>query len=168
MELRVANLDDAAGIRAIYNAAVDTFATFDLRPRTLAESEAWIEERSGAHAAIVAVDDAEVVGFASLSPYRHRPAYSTTVEDSIYVREDQRGKGVGRLLLDELLDVALQHGFHTVMARIVAGNEASVAVHRAAGFVHIGVEREVGRKFRTWLDVVCMQRLLTDPGPDSG
>jgi len=158
----VATLTDAPGIRAIYNAAVETIYTFDLRPRSLDEQEAWIEKRSGAYAAIVAVDDAEVVGFASLSSYRDRPAYSTTVEDSIYVREDQRGRGVGRQLLDELLDVARQHGFHSVIARIVAHNEASIALHRAAGFDTVGIEREVGRKFRTWLDVACMQRLLTD------
>jgi len=166
MELRVATLTDAPAIRAIYNAAVDTIFTFDMRPRSLDQQEAWIEKRSGAYAAIVAVDDAEVVGFASLSPYRDRPAYSTTVEDSIYVREDERGRGVGRLLLDELLDVARQHGFHSVMARIVAHNDASIALHTAAGFEAVGIEREVGRKFRTWLDVACMQRLLTALEPE--
>jgi len=166
MELRVATLTDAPATRAIYNAAVDTIFTFDMRPRSLDQQEAWIEKRSGAYAAIVAVDDAEVVGFASLSPYRDRPAYSTTVEDSIYVREDERGRGVGRLLLDELLDVARQHGFHSVMARIVAHNDASIALHTAAGFEAVGIEREVGRKFRTWLDVACMQRLLTALEPE--
>src|SRR4051812_36843597 len=124
MHTRLARLTDAEAIRTIYNAAVGTPHTFDLRPRSLPEQEAWLRDRSGAYAAIVAVDapagsDGEVVGFASLSPYRDRPAYSTTVEDSVYVREGERGRGVGRLLLGELLSVAASHGFHSVIARVV-------------------------------------------------
>lgn len=162
MHLREATTNDAEAIRTIYNDAVATPFTFDLRPRSLEEQQAWLRERSGAHAAIVATDGEQVVGFASLSSYRDRPAYATTVEDSVYVRGDQRGQGVGRLLLDGLLDVAVNHGFHSVIARIVATNEPSVALHKAAGFDVVGVEREVGRKHRTWLDVVELQKLLTD------
>lgn len=157
---------DAAAICEIYNAAVTTPFTFDLVPRTIEEQEQWLRERSGAYAAIVAVDGRDVVGFASLSPYRDRPAYSTTVEDSVYVRDDQRGRGVGRSLLDELLALAVAHGFHCVIARIVGDNEASIALHRATGFELVGIEREVGRKHRQWLDVVEMQKLLLDAEPD--
>ena len=103
---------------------------------------------------------AEVVGFGSLSPYRDRPAYSTSVEDSVYVRRDRQGQGIGKALLEELLRLATAHGFHTVMARIVGGHEASIALHRAAGFEFVGTEREIGRKFGRWLDVVVMQVLL--------
>ena len=170
MELRLARPADADAICAIYNAAVETLFTFDLRPRSLEEQVEWLEARAGAYAAVVAVngpaDTGEVVGFASLSSYRDRPAYSTTVEDSVYVRDDQRGRGVGALLLAELLDVAIVHGFHAVIARIVSGNEASIALHRAAGFEMVGTEREVGRKFRRWLDVVAMQKLLSALDPD--
>jgi len=135
--------------------------TFDLVPRTLAEQVEWLEARSGAHAVIVAVDDDDqVVGFASLSPFRDRPAYNSTVEDSVYVRHDQRGTGVGGRLLSELVTLAAQHGFHTVVARIVGGHDASIELHRRVGFVEVGVEREVGRKFGKWLDVMVMQRLL--------
>jgi phosphinothricin acetyltransferase len=176
MHVRLARPGDAEATRRIYNAAVETLATFDLRPRSLAEQDAWLRDRSGAYAALVAVEPArdggpgdegtgeEVVGFGSLSPYRDRPAYATTVEDSVYVREDQRGRGVGRLVLDELLEVAVGHGFHCVVARIVAENQASIALHRAAGFDVVGTEREVGRKFRKWLDVVILQKLLA-PDP---
>lgn len=101
-----------------------------------------------------------VVGFASVSPYRSRPAYSTTVEDSVYVRPDCRGRGVGRLLLSDLVELTAAHGFHSVMARIVGGHAASIALHQSCGFQLVGVEREVGRKFGRWLDVVVMQRLL--------
>jgi phosphinothricin acetyltransferase len=130
-------------------------------PRTREEQLAWLVEHSGAHPAIVAVEGAgTVVGFGSLSPYRPRPAYSTTVEDSVYVHLSERGRGVGRLLLDELVRLSGAHGFHAVMARIVDGHEASIALHRACGFELVGVEREVGRKFGRWLDVALMQRLL--------
>jgi len=162
MEVRRAQLNDAAAIRDIYNLEVTTSTvTFDLVPRSLEDQQEWIAARSGAHAAVVAVADGEVVGFGSLSPYRDRPAYSTTVEDSIYVRRDQQGQGVGKLLLADLVRLATLHGFHAVMARIVGGHDASIAVHRALRFDTVGTEREVGRKFGRWLDVVVMQRLLS-------
>lgn len=161
MELRAATVDDAEAIRAIYNLEVtDSTVTFDLVPRTLADQQEWLGARSGAHVALVAVEGTVVVGFGSLSPYRDRPAYSTTVEDSVYVHRDHQGRGVGRALVSELVDVATTRGFHAVMARIVGGHEASIALHRSCGFAEVGTEREVGRKFGRWLDVVIMQRLL--------
>jgi phosphinothricin acetyltransferase len=153
---------DAEAIRSIYNPEVlESTVTFDLVPRSLEEQREWLRARSGAHAVLVAVEaDDEVVGFGSLSPYKDRAAYSTTVEDSVYVRRDQHGQGVGRLLLAELVGVATAHGFHTVMARIVGGHDASIRLHAGLGFEIVGTEREVGRKFGRWLDVVVMQRLL--------
>jgi phosphinothricin acetyltransferase len=153
---------DAEAIRSIYNPEVlESTVTFDLVPRSLEEQREWLRARSGAHAVLVAVEaDDEVVGFGSLSPYKDRAAYSTTVEDSVYVRRDQQGQGVGRLLLAELVGVATAHGFHTVMARIVGGHDASIRLHAGLGFEIVGTEREVGRKFGRWLDVVVMQRLL--------
>ena len=164
MQLRLATLDDAEGIRAIYNVEVLTSTvTFDLVPRSLDDQRRWLADRSGAHAVLVAVEGREVIGFGSLSPYRDRPAYRTTVEDSVYVHPDHQGEGVGRALLAELVELAADHGFHAVMARIVGGHEASIRLHRSLGFTVVGTEREVGRKFNRWLDVVLMQRLLTDP-----
>jgi len=161
---RIVERRDADAIREIYNAeVVASTVTFDLVARTLAEQVAWIDEHSGGHPAIVAVDDdndAVVVGFASLSPYRSRPAYAPTVEDSVYVHPDHRGRGIGRLLLSDLVELARDHGFHSVIARIVGGHDASIALHRACGFEEIGCEREVGRKFGKWLDVVLMQVML--------
>jgi L-amino acid N-acyltransferase YncA len=161
MEIRPARLDDAEAIRALYNReVVETTHTFDLVVRTAEEQRRWLEDRSGAHAVLVAVDGDVLLGFGSLSPYRDRPAYRTTVEDSVYVDPAHQGRGVGRRLLDELVVTATQHGFHTVVARIADHNEASVALHRACGFELAGVEREVGRKFARWLDVLVMQRIL--------
>jgi L-amino acid N-acyltransferase len=159
--VRVATVADAEAIRGIYNAEVlGSTATFDLRPRTALQGRRWVEHHQGAHPAIVAVDDGTVAGFGSLSAFRDRHAYATTVEDSVYVDAACRGRGVGAILLDELLRLAAAHGFHTVMARISGDNGPSIALHRAGGFVVLGVEREVGRKFGRWLDVTVMQRML--------
>ncbi len=155
-------MDDAEAIRDIYNLEVTTStATFDLVPRSLAEQRAWLQARSGAHAVIVAVNEAgNVTAFGALSPYRDRPAYRTSVEDSVYVGSDHRGTGVGSLVLEELVGLADRHGFHAVMARIAGDHNASIALHRRHGFALVGVEREIGRKFNRWLDVTVMQRLL--------
>ncbi len=159
--IRLAEVDDAEAIRGIYNRAVATTNSFDLRPRSLEDQRQWLHDRRGAYAAIVAVDsDGTTAGFASLSPYRDRPAYATTVEDSVYVDETHQGHGLGKLLLGELLQLAGAHGFHSVIGRIVGHNEASIGLHESFGFELVGVEREVGRKFNRWLDVVIMQRLL--------
>jgi phosphinothricin acetyltransferase len=162
MRLRPARLEDAEAIRLIYNVEVETSTvTFDMVPRTLEDQQRWIQERSGVHLALVAVDDeGSVAGFGSLSPYRDRPAYSPTVEDSVYVARNRQGEGVGKLLLQGLVEAAQAQGFHSVMARVVGGHDASIRLHAAAGFEVVGTEREVGRKHRRWLDVVLMQRLL--------
>jgi phosphinothricin acetyltransferase len=165
VDVRLARLDDAEAIRAIYNVEIAGVATFDLVERSLEEQQRWLGAHSGAHPAVVAVDagvadEDIVVGFGSLSPVRDRPAYSTTVEDSVYVDRAWQGRGVGKALLEELLRLATGHGFHSVIARIVGDNEASIRLHRSCGFDMVGVEREVGRKLGRWLDVVEMQVLL--------
>ena len=159
--VRLARADDAEAIRSIYNLEVlESTVTFALVPRSLAEQQDWLAEHAGVHPAVVAEVDGDVVAFGSLGPYRSRPAYATTVEDSLYVRRDRRGAGHGRLVLAELVRLGTVHGFHAVMARVVGGHEASIGLHRACGFELVGIEREVGRKFGRWLDVVLMQRLL--------
>lgn len=165
MTLRLASLGDAEQICRIYNYEVsNTVATFDLVPRSLDDQQRWISDRNGAFAAIVAVDAdderGDVVGFGSLSPYKERAAYRTSVEDSVYVRRDRGGQGIGKLMLAELLRIGAASGFHAVFARISASSEASIALHRSCGFELVGIEREVGRKFNRWLDVALMQALL--------
>jgi L-amino acid N-acyltransferase YncA len=174
MRIRLASSGDAEAIRSIYNAEVlESINTFDMVPRTRDEQAAWLAEHQGVHPVIVATEPAEagtdgdrgangevILGFGSLSAFRDRPGYAATAENSIYVDRLQRGKGVGRALLAELLELAAAHGFHSVIARVAGHNEVSVGLHRAAGFELVGVEREVGRKHRQWLDVVELQRLL--------
>jgi L-amino acid N-acyltransferase len=167
--LRLATLADAEQIREIYNhEVVNTTATFDLVPRSPADQERWIADRTGAFAALVAVDADEpagrtIVGFGSLSPYKERAAYRTSVEDSVYVRRDRGGQGIGKMIVTELLNIAKLSGFHAVFARISTVGEASLALHRSCGFELVGIEREVGRKFNRWLDVALMQALLSEP-----
>ena len=163
--IRLATLDDAPAMRAIYNHEVEHHtSTFDLVPRTLEGQRDWIAARSGAFSAVVAeVDEGGapvVVGFASLSPYKERAAYSTTVENSVYVSRDHNGRGIGRQLMEHLIEVARSSGFHSIIARIEASSDASRALHEACGFRLVGVEEEVGRKFRTWLSVAVMQLRL--------
>jgi phosphinothricin acetyltransferase len=163
MRVRLATMADAEAIRAIYNPEVlESTVTFDLVPRTLEDQQQWLDEHSGAHPAVVADDSGVIVGYGSLSEYKPRPAYRTSVEDSVYVHRGFQGRGVGRMILTSLLGLAVDHGFHAVFARIVGGHEASIGLHVGCGFETIGTEREVGRKFGQWLDVVIMEKLLNE------
>ncbi len=162
MQVRLIEERDAAATLAIYNYYVtETTVTFDLTARELPEQLEWIRLHMGAHPAIVAVDASDVViGQASLSAFRSRPAYNTTVESSVYVHPDHVGAGVGRQLLDRLCELAADFGYHTMIARITGNNAASIALHERCGFELVGVEREIGRKHQRWLDVMEMQRML--------
>jgi L-amino acid N-acyltransferase YncA len=163
ISVRLAERRDAAAIAEIYNReVVETTTTMDLVPRTLTDQEAWLAARSGAFSALVAIEPVSgaVVGFAALSAFKERAAYRTTVEDSVYVHRNHSGKGIGRLLLQHLIDVARESGFHTIIARIEASGEASLALHSRCGFETIGIERQVGRKFNRWRDVAVMQLML--------
>ena len=161
MHIRPAELADAERIASFYNAEVElSTATFDLVPRTLDEQRTWLVQRSGAHAVLVAEVEETVAGYASLSKFRDRPAYRTTVESSVYVDAEHRGNGIAYQLMVELLSTATSHGFHAVVARVADSQEPSLALHEKLGFELIGVEREIGRKFGRWLDVSVMQILL--------
>jgi phosphinothricin acetyltransferase len=170
MKARLAKLSDAADIAEIYNHEVlSSVTTFDLVPKSLEEQREWLRDRSGALPCIVATNNDEaLIGWACLSKYRDRPAYGTSVEDSIYVHQDHQGIGVGNLLLAELLRLADEHGFHSTFARIAGQNASSIALHTKHGFELVGVEKEVGRKFGQWLDVTLMQRITPRESSFSG
>ena len=161
MNLRQATTTDAGALCRIYNREVEqSTVTLDLVPRSLDEQRSYIADRSGGLAIVVAELDDEVVGFASLSFYRDRPGYRTSVEDSVYVDHDHHGLGVGSALLGTVIEQATNHGFHTIFARIIGPQEASVALHERHGFTLVGIERQVGRKFGRWHDVALLQKLL--------
>ena len=162
VSLRVAQERDAEAIADIYNHEVEnSTATFDLVPRSIEVQRDWIVARSGAFSALVADDAAAgVIGFAALSTYRDRAGYRTTVENSVYVHRNHQRRGVGRLMLGALLEVARDSGFHTVIARIDSQSSGSLALHESLGFVVVGVERQIGRKFGRWLDSLIVQKFL--------
>ncbi len=159
--IRPADAADLPAIAEIYNDAVlNSTATFDTEPATLEETEQWLRDRSHPYAVLVAARGDEVVGWAALKAFASKPAYRFTVENTVYVRTDMQGGGIGALLLARLLEVAADNGFHVVIARIAEGNPTSERLHRRLGFRRVGVEREVGRKFERWLGVVVMQKVL--------
>jgi L-amino acid N-acyltransferase YncA len=163
--VRPAGPADDAAIAAIWNAEVlGGTATTDTEPRDPAAQAAWLAAHGEAHPVVVAVDGGTVLGFGALSPYRPKPAFRFTLEDSVYVRAEARGRGVGAALLGRLLALARERGARAVMARITADNAASRRLHEALGFRLVGVEQATAFKHGRWLDIALFERLIT-PGP---
>ena len=163
--LRGADESDLAAILAIYNHAIETTtAVFDYRPHTLQMRRDWLHSKRSANCPIVvAVNNAEVVGFATYGPFRAWPAYKYTVEHSVYVHRDHRGKGTGMALMKNLIATAREQQFHVMVGGIDADNRTSIAMHEKLGFVHAGTVRHAGYKFGRWLDLAFYQLLLETP-----
>jgi phosphinothricin acetyltransferase len=161
LQVRAARIDDAPHIAVIWNQEVlETDHTTDTEPRTVAEQRAWLHARAADHPVIVAVTESEILAFGALSVYRPKPSFRRTVEDSVYVKAGHRRQGLGAAILRRLLELAHERNHHAIMARVTAGNAASLALHERHGFVRIGVERATAFKHGHWLDVVLLQRLL--------
>ncbi len=162
ISIRRATTGDAPAIAAIYNHYIfNSTATFDTEPKSVEERERWIAEREPRHPVFVAEREGRVIGWAAISRYRERPAYVHTAEVAVYMDVDERGAGVGGRLLGRLIDEARSLGLHVLVSQIVAGNEASLKMTERLGFERVGVLREVGRKFGTWLDVVILEMVLS-------
>jgi L-amino acid N-acyltransferase YncA len=160
--IRAATASDMDAIAHIYAHHVNHgTATFETEPPDSSEiSRRWSEVTAKGLPWLVA-DDGEVVGYAYSGPYRPRLAYRHTVEDSIYVRADRLGTGVGRLLMPALIETTKGCGMHQMIAVIGdSGNQASINLHRRFGFQDAGLLKDVGFKFGRWLDTVFMQRSL--------
>ncbi|GAB3593211.1 GNAT family N-acetyltransferase [Angustibacter peucedani] len=156
-------LDDLPALTAIYNHYVETSnATFDVAPFSVEQRRTWFDHYSpsGRHRLLVAERSGEVVGYATSSPLRPKPAYDTSVETTIYCREDVVGLGLGRQLYDALLTALDGEDLHRAYAGIALPNDASVALHEAMGFTVLGTYREVGRKFGRYWDVRWFERSL--------
>jgi L-amino acid N-acyltransferase len=162
IEVRPAEHDDLEAILAIYNdAIIDTTAVYDYQPRTSDAQRQWFETKQAQRLPVlVAHDDATIIGFGSFGPFRPWPAYQFTAENSLYVDSAHRRKGAGTALLASLLSTARTAGYHVMVAGIDATNEASLALHRRAGFEPVAHFREVGWKFERWLDLVFMEKML--------
>jgi len=167
--IRTATAADIPAIAAIYDHAVrHGTASFELEPPDAAEMARRRQTLvDGGFPYLVAEADGALAGYAYAGPYRPRPAYRWSVEDSVYVAPALQRRGVGRTLLDRLIAAAEQRGFRQMVA--VIGDSAqtpSIELHRAAGFHMIGTVENVGHKFGRWLDTVLMQRTL-GPGAAS-
>jgi phosphinothricin acetyltransferase len=158
--VRPARPDDAPAVAEIYNHGIaERQATFETRPRSPREVAAWLDE---GRPFLVATHDHEILGFARLSPYSVRKAYAGIGEHGIYVDRGARGRGVGKRLLDELAGAAEQAGYHKLTSRVFTTNRASLALHRAAGFTEVGIQRRHGRLDGEWKDTMLVERLLGD------
>jgi phosphinothricin acetyltransferase len=163
LNIRLATTTDLPAITDIYNEAIrNTTATFDTEEKTVADRLAWFTAHDNQHPVTVAEQNGVIVGWASLSQWSDRCAYDGTAEASLYVHHNHRSQGIGKALFGDIIKRGEQCGLHTVVSRIAAENGVSVHLHEEVGFFHIGVMREVGRKFGRLLDVVMMQ--LIYPG----
>ncbi len=160
--IRPARREDCPAILEIYNEAVqNTTASYDIEPRTLEHRIRWFEDHQDNGLPVFVAERKHVVlGWSSLSRYHDRYGYRFTVENSVYVAADFRGRGLGSRLLNPLIEAARLRGFHAIIAGVDATNEASLRLHARFGFEKVGHFRQVGHKFGRWLDVVYLERLL--------
>ena len=158
LAIRQATPADLGQITEIYNDAIQkTTATFDTELKTLEEQESWFANHDASHPILIAEQDGLVTGWASLSQWSDRCAYSGTAEISLYVKEEYRGKGIGKELMKAIIQEGKKAGLHTVIARIAGSNKISADLCKSFGFQYIGTMREVGKKFGQLLDVHLMQ-----------
>ena len=160
--VRLATAADAAVICTIYNQGIeDRIATLETELRTPDERRAWLAGRSPRHPVIVAeTPGGEVVGWGSLNVYNARDAYRFVGDFSVYVERAHRGKGVGRVLLTRLIELARTHGFHKLVLSAFPFNTAGMSLYEKMGFRTVGVYREQGQLDGRWVDTIVMERLL--------
>jgi L-amino acid N-acyltransferase len=166
MTIRECYFPQASEILAIFNEAIlNSTAIYDYRARTMAQMEKWFEAKEkGRYPVIGAFDeDASLIGFATYGPFRSWPGYKYSVEHAVYVRKDQRGKGLGKRLLLEIVEQAASQGYHMVIGGIDAVNTASIRLHQTLGFSHCASIKQAGFKFGRWLDLEFYQRILPTP-----
>ena len=155
LNIRRARIDDVPSCLDIYNyEVVNGVATLDLEPRTLPEWQEWYEaHQTSEHCIFVGLIDNVVVGYASLSPYRTKDAYKSTVELSIYIHQDYRGRGIATQLMAHILEIAKNDPLlHNVVSVITAGNEGSTKLHARFGFTYCGLTPQVGFKHGKYQD----------------
>lgn len=167
-EIRPAVAADASAIADIYNQGIaERSATFETVPRTVGDIEQRLADLAR-YPLLVAIDDAgSVVGWAGLSSYRSRDCYAGIGEFSVYLDASARGRGIGRQLLQALIEVAQQHGYWKLLSRIFVFNTASRALCRSVGFREVGVYEKHGQLDGRWLDVVIVERLIPENLPIS-
>jgi phosphinothricin acetyltransferase len=162
MEIRDAGESDLPGLLTIYNDVIATStAIYSYIPVTLEDRAQWWRARvATGYPVLVATDESGVLGFSTFGDFRTWPGYRFTVEHSVHVRSDTRGRGVGKELVQALFPRAAALGKHVMIAGVDAANEASIRFHERLGFEKSGHLREVGHKFDRWLDLVFLQRWI--------
>lgn len=160
--IRPATQNDLTAILEIVNYNIlNTTAVYDYYPKTIEDMQQWLAERQQAGwPVIIAEEKGSLLGYASYGTFRIKAAYQFTVEHSVYVSHEHAGKGVGKLLLSKLIELAKQQELHSMIGCIDADNKSSIDFHKKFGFTEAGVLREVGFKFNRWLDLQFMELLL--------
>lgn len=163
--IREATPSDLLDILTIYNDAIlNTTAVYAYKPQTMKEREIWYQEKTNAKLPILVFEEEnKVVGFATFGPFRAWPAYKYAIEHSIYVDRTYRKRGIGSSLMKELISIANEREYMTLIAGIDATNEKSIAMHEKFGFVHSGTIKNAGFKFNRWLDLAFYQLKLKGP-----
>ncbi|KAB2328309.1 N-acetyltransferase [Cytobacillus depressus] len=163
--IREATTTDLMDILHIYNDAIRyTTAVYAYKPQTLENRQIWYEQKKvEGYPILVCEQDNQVVGFATFGPFRAWPAYQYSIEHSVYVDKEYRKKGIGTSLMKELIAIAKEREYMTLIAGIDAANEKSIAMHKNFGFVHSGTIKKVGYKFNRWLDLAFYQLELNGP-----
>ena len=162
VHIRNAEEKDLPAILAIYNDVIaNTTAVYDYEPHTLAMRLAWFNlKKEQGFPVFVAEEDGKILGLSSIGPFRAWAAYQFSVENSIYVATDARGKGVAKMLMAPIIEAARQLGMHTILAGIDASNEASIQLHKHFGFEEVAHFKQVGWKFGRWLDLKFLQLII--------
>jgi len=162
MIIRPAKKTDAAAVAEIWNPAIrDSLATFNCVEKSLHEIERMIEQKKAAgHGFLVAEENEKQFGFAYYGQFRGGVGYARTMENTIYLAPEAKGRGVGRDLMVALEDHARDAGAHLLFAGVCSENPAGLAFHKAVGYTEVARLREVGRKFNRWLDLVLLQKQL--------
>lgn len=165
IRVRHATEKDIPEMLSIYNDIIlNTTAVYDYKPHTLEMRQAWYRSKQEqGYPVFVADEEGAVVGFSSIGPFRNWAAYKYSVENSIYVKSDMRGRGIGKLLIPPVIEAARQLQMHTVIAGIDATNESSIRLHKSFGFEETAHFRQVGYKFGRWLDLKFFQLILNTP-----
>ncbi|MGQ7484771.1 GNAT family N-acetyltransferase [Streptococcus suis] len=161
IDIRSARIEDATDLVAIYAPYVENTAiTFETQVPTVSEFASRIEKTLGNFPYLVAVEEGALVGYAYASTYYARAAYDWTVELSVYIQQEARGKGIGTLLYNALERELTARGFKNFLACIALPNPASIALHEKRGYEQVAHFKKVGYKFDTWHDIVWLQKSL--------
>ena len=162
--LRAARESDLPAILEINNHEIlHSTVNYDFDPKTLDWQLDWFNQKNKAgFPVLVAEEKGKVVGFATYGTFRPKPGYRFTVEHSVYLSTGGRGKGIGKLLMQELIQIAKSSGFHTMIGGIDGSNEHSCRFHESLGFREVARFKETARKFDTWLDLIFMQLMLEE------